>query len=655
MTSELTISVEKDHLERLTDVSGSTALIELIWNSLDADATKIDIYYKHESALDRYEKITIEDNGHAISYNDAKAVFGKLGGSIKKAKRFSPANRLYHGKEGQGRFRAFALGDLIEYDVFYFDKSHNKGENFKINLDRNNINKARVEDVLASKNGTKPGVKIEIQNINQEKAKKALSDKSIEDIQQKLAVYYISYPLFSINVQGRLLDFSSAIKNKTEHEIIRITDTNEEIPFKIHIIEWNKQPDENKTLYFCGANGMVLHQTDLNIRKVNIPVTTYILSPYIQELYDKNQLHLEEMPPFLGEIIQDAKKLTKDYVRAQIAAGARNIIEELKQQKIYPYTVEPITSVEKVERDVFDIVTHQLHEYLPSFQTQETQGKKLMLTLVKEALEKDTGAFKKIMTEVLNLPTKKQEELMEIIEKTSLENVIDTMREVQDRLTTIHELRIMLYDKEEAKKYKERTQFHKIIIRETWLFGDDYTYGADDVTLKNVLKAYLQHLKRDDFEETITEGDNSEMGKIPDICLWKQYSLGEIGHFKNLVIELKKPIKKLTQTEVAQIKTYARRVANDERFPKDKTKWVFFLLGAEMDEDVKFDMRQEGREFGNIHVQDNISVWVMTWGNILSIAEARLQYLKEKLNYKVSEDTESISFLKNKYKEIFEA
>ncbi|MBK8045335.1 MAG: hypothetical protein IPK21_23385 [Haliscomenobacter sp.] len=232
-------------------------------------------------------------------------------------------------------------------------------------------------------------------------------------------------------MQGRLLDFSSAIKNKTEHEIIRVIDTNEEIPFKIHIIEWNKQPDENKTLYFCGANGMVLHQTDLNIRKVNIPVTTYILSPYIQELYDKNQLHLEELPPFLGEIIQDAKKLTKDYVRAQIAAGARNIIEELKQQKIYPYTVEPITSVEKVERDVFDIVTHQLHEYLPSFQTQETQGKKLMLTLVKEALEKDTGAFKKIMTEVLNLPTKKQEELMEIIEKTSLENVIDTMREVR--------------------------------------------------------------------------------------------------------------------------------------------------------------------------------------------------------------------------------
>jgi hypothetical protein len=654
MTSELTISVEKDHLERLTAVSGSFALIELIWNSLDADATKIDISYKYEPGLDRYESITIEDDGHAISFNDAKEVFGRLGGSIKKIKRLSPSNRLYHGKEGQGRFRAFALGDLIEYEVFYQDKNSVKGESFKISLDRNNINKAKVENVLVSQNGLRPGVKVEISNIDQEKAKKALCDKSIEDIQQKLAAYYISYPSFLISIQSRLLDFGAAIKNKVEHKIIRNADTGEEILFKVRIIEWNKQPEENKTLYFCGANGMALHQVDLNIKKVNIPVTIYILSDHIQDLYDKSRLQLGDMPPSLGDIIQEAKKLTRDYVREQTAAEARNIIEELKKQKVYPYLAEPVTTVEKVERDVFDIVTHQLHEYLPSFQTQEVQGKKLMLALVKEALEKDTGAFKRIMMEILNLPSKKQQEFVEIIERTSLESIIDTMREIQDRLTTIDELRTILYDKQEAKKYKERTQFHKIIIRETWIFGDDYTYGADDVTLKNVLKAYLQYLERDHFEETVTEGNNSEMNKIPDICLWKQYSLGEVGRFKNLVIKLKKPSKKLTPKEVNQIKTYARRVANDERFPKEKTKWTFFLLGAEMDEDVKFEMRQEGREFGNILVQDNISVWVMTWGDILNIAEARLQYLKEKLNYKVSKDVESVNFLRNKYREIFE-
>ncbi|MBK8045336.1 MAG: hypothetical protein IPK21_23390 [Haliscomenobacter sp.] len=108
----------------------------------------------------------------------------------------------------------------------------------------------------------------------------------------------------------------------------------------------------------------------------------------------------------------------------------------------------------------------------------------------------------------------------------------------------------MLYNKDEAKKYKERTQFHRIIVRETWLFGDDYTYGADDVSLKNVLKAYLQHLGREDFEEVVNDEENSELGKIPDICLWKQYNLGESGYFKNLVIELKKAFKETNNDRI---------------------------------------------------------------------------------------------------------
>ncbi|MBK8045337.1 MAG: hypothetical protein IPK21_23395 [Haliscomenobacter sp.] len=82
-------------------------------------------------------------------------------------------------------------------------------------------------------------------------------------------------------------------------------------------------------------------------------------------------------------------------------------------------------------------------------------------------------------------------------------------------------------------------------------------------------------------------------------------------------------------TEYNQVITYARRVSDDERFTKNKTKWVFFLLGAEVDEDVKYQMKQENREFGNVHLAGNTSVWVLTWAHILNSAEARLQYLKE--------------------------
>jgi hypothetical protein len=50
----------------------------------------------------------------------------------------------------------------------------------------------------------------------------------------------------------------------------------------------------------------------------------------------------------------------------------------------------------------------------------------------------------------------------------------------------------IIYDKDLNKHILERRHLHKIIVNETWLFGDEYTYGVDDLTLKNVLKAFLK-------------------------------------------------------------------------------------------------------------------------------------------------------------------
>ena len=43
---DIKVQVEKDHLEKLTKASGQSAIMELIWNSLDADAKNIKIFYK---------------------------------------------------------------------------------------------------------------------------------------------------------------------------------------------------------------------------------------------------------------------------------------------------------------------------------------------------------------------------------------------------------------------------------------------------------------------------------------------------------------------------------------------------------------------------------------------------------------------------------
>jgi hypothetical protein len=266
-------------------------------------------------------------------------------------------------------------------------------------------------------------------------------------------------------------------------------------------------------------------------------------------------------------------------------------------------------------------------------------------------LENDTNSLQRVLTEVIELPEEKRNDLIEILEVTSLSNIIDAMTEITNRLNLIIGLEQLIYDKELNKQVKERKHLHKIVINETWVFGDQYTYGADDITLKNVLKAYLKDsLGRDDFEEIIEEKDNSDLHTIPDVCLWQQYSLGSAGK-ENLIIELKKPSKDAGFQEKTQIESYATKVANDSRFPKDKTRWKFLLLTKGIKDEIKPILEQKNRKYGHVTEGDNFDVYILPWGHILSEARTRHEFIRDKLNLNLIGNEHGLEYLKTKYKE----
>ena len=212
-------------------------------------------------------------------------------------------------------------------------------------------------------------------------------------------------------------------------------------------------------------------------------------------------------------------------------------------------------------------------------------------------------------------------------------------------------LNYFIYDPEYSKKIKERKHLHKIVVKETWIFGDDYTYGADDLSLKNVLKTHLQYLGREDFEEIINSEDNSDLGIIPDVCLWQQYNLGKADYLENLVIELKKPTKNAGIEELNQIKTYATKVSEDARFTKDKTKWTFILLVKDVKNEIKNDMEQEDRIYGHVIKSKHVNVFVKCWGDVIRTAETKYKYIKDKLNLNLQTNEDALSLLREKYKQ----
>ena len=118
-TTEYAVEIQQDFLERQAKATPVAAVAELIWNGLDADATSIDVELESDG-LGGIGKIVVSDNGEGIPYKDAPALFGKLGGSWKKhSAHTNRLQRVLHGQEGRGRFKAFSLGAAVDWKIAY--------------------------------------------------------------------------------------------------------------------------------------------------------------------------------------------------------------------------------------------------------------------------------------------------------------------------------------------------------------------------------------------------------------------------------------------------------------------------------------------------------------------------------------------------------
>lgn len=90
----------------------NAAIIELVKNSMDADASKITVSFRSADCECDHAEISVLDNGSGMSREDIERKWLNLAFSSKRGSR----DRLYAGRKGIGRFSSDKLGrDLIMY------------------------------------------------------------------------------------------------------------------------------------------------------------------------------------------------------------------------------------------------------------------------------------------------------------------------------------------------------------------------------------------------------------------------------------------------------------------------------------------------------------------------------------------------------------
>lgn len=635
--TKVRLEAKPDYILRVAKVKDPLGgLAEIIWNALDAEATCVQAKLEVNDA-DGVEAVRVTDNGHGMPHPSCASYFGSLGGSWKATARVSAdLGRSLHGQTGHGRLRGFSLGQSLRW-TSVAGVTGGALERTLITSESGQPTDFDVSDPEVVPAHTTTGTLFEawvptsfVNRLTHPSARGRLT--------AMFAPFLATHPEVEIQLDGVALDPAAAWVDSALFRLSWPAQPEEEVtavplsePIEatddplLRIIEWPQ--DVGRKLALCDKQGVELATTVAGIHKPGVHFTAYLLWDGLREHI--NVIALAEWEDTeLAPLIDLARATIKAHLARRDVERRKEQVEKWKSGNVYPYDGSPTEATEVVERQVFDEVATTIARKLPKAIAQQ----KVTLRLLREVLSHDPEGLVPVLDELFRLPKAEQDELRRLLKRTTLSNIVKASAQVSDRLDFLRAIREMVFQPDVAEKVKERSELHKILERETWVFGERFTMMLSDKSLDAVLQRHLSALGREDEEvATPVRREDGRVG-IVDLMLGAARR-GSSGR-EHLVIELKAPSVKIGQKEVMQIKSYAEAVAADAQFRDARTTWDFMVISTEMDAVTRRDAMSQNLPPNCIASWDNdVRVWAYTWSNVVDECEGRLHYYREMLNH----------------------
>lgn len=628
---EFEVSLTKQHLERLAQTQPLTGIIELIWNALDADATEVRVEFVRNE-LDGLEEIRVRDDGHGILASAARGAFGGLGGSWKREAGQSPRGRALHGRDGRGRFRAAGIGNRIIWQSVASDAAAD-GQHIRTTIELKLSNLVRVVVSEAVPTDEPTGTTVIIPELGANPPTGLGGDGPVDRLTATFALQLQNYNAH-ITYDGREIDPVRLQANRADLELPA-----EGEDALLTIVEWKRRIDRG--LYLCDSRGTPLTEQPPGIQASGFEFTAYLQWTGF-EGSDETDLQMANLDS--GEkkrLIEAAKDAMREHFRTRIQEKTREQIERWKTERTYPFDGEAKDPTEQAVRDVFDVVALSASS---TVNASEVRSRRFSLRLLREALEQDPGSLHRVLHEVLELPQDRLDELSVILDKTPLSALIATSREIANRLEFLRGLEELVLNPDIRRHVRERSQLHRILAGETWIFGEEYGLAADDESLTTVLKRHVALLDRDDIATDAPVLDEDGHTRVVDLMLARSLEQNR-NRREHLVIELKAPSVRVGDDETLQIRKYANAVAADPRFDTVDVQWDFYVVSSGVRGMTDRERNSEDRPYGQITRADGLRIWVFTWAEIIEAAQHRLKFVKRNLEYHPTAD-QALAYLR---------
>ena len=626
------------------DSSGITsdykaAISEYIWNGFEANAKKVSIEYTLNEAFGVKELI-IKDNGDGINYDELGETFGAFLASKKNLLSLQIKSKTNKGK---GRFSFIAFSSNAEWHTVYKDNNVYKEYDINMSGDKKEVIDCS-EPQLSDRQET--GTEVKFTNINTLTAE----NMGFEIIEPALLkdfawfLYLYKNKNVEIVVNDEKIDYEKYINTElSEKSMVTI----EGYRFEIDLVVWQESISEKFCCYYFDDKNVLKgnRTTTFNRNTVNFNHSVFVKSEFFDDKenvigdHDDTQINMFEYPDekkILKKLHKEIQMLIEKKISVYLSDKAEEAVEAMiTERKTFPEFPDDVygqmrkNDLKRVTKEIFKLEPLIFHK-LKQIQEKSLLG---FLNLLLSSEERENVLT--IIEQVVELSPQQRTDFSMILKKTSLENIIDTIKFIEDRYKVIELLKSIVYDL--TKFANERDHVQKIVERHFWLFGEQYNLASADQRMQKALEQYRNILYG---EEDVTAKLNSdaENERRMDIFLCNTRNIEttfETTLEENIVVELKAPRVLLTKKVLRQVEDYMDYVRRQPQFNSELRKWKFIAVCKEVDDYVKSQYKafEDKGKVGLVFQVDNCEVYALTWDDIFKSFEIKHKPMLERLKY----------------------
>ena len=657
--------VIKDLLTKYRDTFH--ALRELINNSLQANADEINLHLKYSNSAKikaPIEKIEIIDNGYGVSYSDFDRKILEIGTTVKQK------------GQGIGRFSALQIGELMHIETVAYDEMEQKYSKTLFSIDSTDLSNAQFEDTefkvdyeYLDNNNHNTYYKVIIEQLHHNKQEtvskrnKLTEDFLKENINQSIFESY-PYEIFNnkvaFTVNDKKLNRDNFVFDKpTTKKTTYVDKKGAEHEMNFYFYNIKSQLNKVKVFFQIENAGIksIAHQYTYSSDWYTPDLGTWFI--YIEsEFFDSDLFRNIEIESLGEDEIKNLKNHTKETINDFFQAKNKRFekfINQLESDQYYPYNnTKPATKSQEVLFKKAAYLLEDEHRLLG----RNDKIRDFLYPLLDKALT--NGYIEDIFKKVLNLSDKSLEKFHSLLEKTNLDNIVHFASEVSEKLEFLNFLHDLIYG-DISNVLKERSQLHKIIEKQLWLFGENYN-GTPKLWSDKRIGKILEEIRNDYFnylptneDGNLLKVDNEGLNDITDLFFFNE-KITDNEDREILIVELKAPNCAISGKELNQIDRYAFTLEEKSSLPNDKVNYKLILISSQLTKFAKSKVKSKRNEYNkpflyDIKTEKDIEVYVMEWSELIESNKRRLGYLSNQL--KISDKKVKIKF-EEEYSELID-